>query len=67
MATRIEIYPSGISFKAGKVKFRWRCLAPNGQVIATGHQSFVSRWNAKRAAKNARARMIRASIVDVEK
>ena len=31
-------------------KCRWRLKANNGQIIATSHQSFASRANARRAA-----------------
>ncbi len=44
MAAKIEIYPSSSK------KFRWRLRAANGQIVATGHQGFFSRSNAKRAA-----------------
>lgn len=30
--------------------WRWRVVAPNGQVIASG-EGYFSKWNAKRAAK----------------
>ncbi len=67
MAAKIEIYPSGISFKAGKTKFRWRLRAANGQIVATGHQSFFSRFNARRAAERVRVLTVRVPIVNVEK
>ncbi len=51
MKPRIEIYPSGS--KRGNKKFRWRCRAANRQIVATGHQSFASKYNAERAAQNA--------------
>lgn len=32
-------------------KWRWRMTAHNGEIIATGHQSYSTRSNAQRAAK----------------
>ena len=49
MAARIEIYPT---LTATKKKYHWRLRAQNGQIIATGHQSFANKANAKRAAMN---------------
>lgn len=67
MAAKIEIYPSGTSSATGKRPFRWRCRAANGQIVATGHQSFASRFNADRAAMNAVGLMCSAEVVDVKK
>ena len=63
MATKIEIYPSGIGFKTGAMKFRWRLRAANNQIVATGHQGFVTRYNARRAARRA-ALLMRSCLVN---
>ncbi len=68
MAAKIEIYRSRsrIGFKYG-----WRCRAANGQIVATGHQSFASKSNTKRAARNAAHLMadcwVYDTVIDMEK
>lgn len=66
MAQRIEIYPCRT---VQKKKYRWRCVATNGQIVATGHQSFANKSNAFRAATTAiiTMRSIKGDFVDVEK
>ena len=32
-------------------EWRWRLVAPNGAIIADSSESYVSRWNAYRAAR----------------
>ena len=55
MAARIEIYPTvtGLTHDHKiRKKYRWRLRAGNGQTVATGHQAFANKANAKRAAVN---------------
>lgn len=42
---RNEIYQDA----AGK--WRWRRLAPNGEIIASSNESYPRKWNAWRAAR----------------
>lgn len=71
MAQKIEIYPTRTKKKKKKKPYRWRCVAGNGQPIATGHQNFANKANAQRAALNAARVMARIwrmpTIVDMEK
>lgn len=46
---KFEIYPD----KAAK--YRWRLKARNGQIVATSHQAFARKSNAKKAARKLRA------------
>ena len=69
MAAKVEIYqtfpwPS----ETGRLEktYRWRLRAANSQIVATGHQSFVSRSNARRAALNVAYLMRDFLIIDVE-
>lgn len=42
-------------------KYRWRIVAPNGEIVAASGESFASRGNAIRAAR--RLRVIAADAV----
>lgn len=46
MTGTIELY------KDTDAQWRWRAIAPNGEIIATG-ESHKRRWNARRAARSA--------------
>jgi uncharacterized protein YegP (UPF0339 family) len=46
-------------------EFRWRLVAPNGNIIADSGEGYETRYNAKRAAENVRARIGQAVIEDV--
>jgi uncharacterized protein YegP (UPF0339 family) len=46
-------------------EYRWRLVAPNGDIIADSGEGYESRYNAKRAAENVRARIGQAVIEDV--
>jgi len=48
---KIEIYKD----EAGE--WRWRLVAPNGQLIASSGEGFRRKWSAKRSAK----RVLRSS------
>lgn len=32
--------------------WRWRMKAPNGEIVATSGEAYVSKWNAKRAIRS---------------
>lgn len=46
-------------------QFRWRLVAPNGQIIADSGEGYATRFNAHRAAENVRLRIGSAQIRDI--
>lgn len=44
--------PRFVTFEDKAGKWRWRLVADNGRKIATSGESFYSRTNAQRAARN---------------
>jgi uncharacterized protein YegP (UPF0339 family) len=35
----------------GRQRWRWRVVAANGRVVADSGEAYLTKWNAKRAAK----------------
>ena len=38
-------------YKGKGLRWRWRVVSSNGQVVAASGEAFFSKWNAKRAAR----------------
>lgn len=46
--------------------FFWRCRHRNGQIVATGNQSYATKSNARRAARRIAGTMLLAPVVEVQ-
>lgn len=64
MATKkLNTYLVPFPDKGGQ--WRWRELnARNGQIVATSHQKFASKWSAKRAATRQASLRVAAEVRD---
>ena len=52
-------------YQDARREYRWRLVAPNGNVIADSGEGYASRSNAHRAAENVRQRIANAVVEDI--
>ena len=61
MAAKFEL------FKDVKGEFRWRLVASNGQIIASGGEGYKAKESAKAGIESVKKNAPSAEIVEVEK
>jgi uncharacterized protein YegP (UPF0339 family) len=53
-----------VIYKDKSDEYRWRLIAPNGQVTASSGQHFASHHDAKRAAEHVKEHAATADVVE---
>jgi uncharacterized protein YegP (UPF0339 family) len=53
-----------VIYEDGQGEFRWKAIARNGENVGNGSEGYVTRSNARRAARRFKVAILTAKIVD---